>query len=520
MRYTVNPQRWCVHREVMLDHLFDPEVVICEDMDTSLRMVASGIPVFQVKERTTVYVAAADSFTHGDQKKWVKELFYLKRIFAKPVFKACLPGKEKRRLLSMCYFHLAQHYFKQGRKTISFASNLKSIALCLRGYKSGIWKERFVLFVFNLPFIETIVKRFWKRKKVISLTLPTKLSEEEKSLLRPYQTYSISQLHLKYKQHSLVTPEGLIGKFGVLFNDCAFNLRGRGDKNFYVPFAKLFLEQSLVSFRGKSLQRIALNGKYLVIHTKWFNYGFWINSCLVRLIISKEAGLLEDVELIYPEKWDNITYVQQSLALFPELKIKRVPDHLFYSCKELHYLPVRQYTGSVDPAHVALVRSEISKRLQLPSVTPFRKIYLTRKNRGVRLPENEAELISYLTSDGFEIVDFDFLSFTEQVQLMHETKTFISIHGAGMANINFMQAGMQVIELVNAPYARLEYTFPFWKIGTLNGLKHQLLFCETTNNNELLIGTKQKDLSEKEYLVNSSVQVNLEDLKRLLSPIG
>jgi glycosyltransferase involved in cell wall biosynthesis len=134
LKYTVNPQRWCVHRDIMLEHLFDPDVIICEDMDTSLRMAAAGVPIFQVDERTTVYVAASDSFTHGDPRKWEKELFYLKRIFKKSVLKKHLPGKEKRRLLSMCYFHLGHKEFNRNRYTNTILISIKSFALFPKGY--------------------------------------------------------------------------------------------------------------------------------------------------------------------------------------------------------------------------------------------------------------------------------------------------------------------------------------------------------------------------------------------------
>lgn len=158
LRYTVNPQRWCVHREVMLEHLFDPEVVICEDMDTSLRMVAAGVPVCQIKERTTVYVAASDSFTHGDPKKWEKELFYLKRIFAKPILKKHLPGKEKRRLLSMCYFHLGQQAFLQSNRKQTWNYLLRSFLFFPKGYNGQTNKIMFVNLLYSVPLIGKSIK--------------------------------------------------------------------------------------------------------------------------------------------------------------------------------------------------------------------------------------------------------------------------------------------------------------------------------------------------------------------------
>ena len=165
LRYTVNPQRWCVHRELLLEQPFDPNVTICEDMDTSLRIAAAGFPIHQIDDRTTVYVAASDSFTHGDSKKWEKELFYLKRIFAKPILKKYLPGKEKRRLLSMCYFHLANQMTSTKSQRIKFV--LKSFLLFPAGYNGRTNKILCVIFLYNLPILGAMVQKsssFVKRR--------------------------------------------------------------------------------------------------------------------------------------------------------------------------------------------------------------------------------------------------------------------------------------------------------------------------------------------------------------------
>jgi glycosyltransferase involved in cell wall biosynthesis len=152
LNYTVNPQRWCVERSVAQSILFDPEIVICEDLDFSLRVVEAGMSIIQIPSLTTVYVATADSFTHGDSQKWEKELFYLKRIFSKPNLKKNLPVKDVKRLLSMCYYHLSSksHRSQQRRKTVYFA--LKSLFLFPKGYKLGIRKDLFVLILVSVPF--------------------------------------------------------------------------------------------------------------------------------------------------------------------------------------------------------------------------------------------------------------------------------------------------------------------------------------------------------------------------------
>lgn len=145
LNYTVNPQRWCVENTVAKTILFDHQIVICEDLDFSLRIVEKGYPIFQILDRTTVYVAAVDSFTHGDSNKWEKELFYLKRIFSKPSLKKCLPRKDVNRLYSICYYFLAQKYFfkKMRFKTIKYS--FLSITLYPRGYKTRIFKDLIVM---------------------------------------------------------------------------------------------------------------------------------------------------------------------------------------------------------------------------------------------------------------------------------------------------------------------------------------------------------------------------------------
>lgn len=158
LRFTVNPQRWAVHRTIFQEIQFDPEVTICEDMDTSMRIAAAGYPIYQLNLRTTVYVAALDSFTHGDSKKWSKELFFLKKIFCKEVFEGKLPLFEKWRLLSMCYFHLAlkAHDAKQLLSFYQFAA--LSFLLCPVGYNRKTNKILLVNALYGLPLIGTLLK--------------------------------------------------------------------------------------------------------------------------------------------------------------------------------------------------------------------------------------------------------------------------------------------------------------------------------------------------------------------------
>jgi hypothetical protein len=127
-------------------------------MDTSLRIAAAGHPIIQIPERTNVYVAASDSFTHGDPKKWEKELFYLKRIFQKPELKTFLPTKETRRLMSMCYFHLGQIEFSKAHKFKTWHYSLMSFLLYWKGYNGRTNKIMFVSLIYTIPVFGKCIK--------------------------------------------------------------------------------------------------------------------------------------------------------------------------------------------------------------------------------------------------------------------------------------------------------------------------------------------------------------------------
>jgi len=134
--------------------LFDPQIVICEDMDFSLRIVEKGYPIFQILDRTTVYVAAEDSFTHGDSNKWEKELFYLKRIFKKPKLKKKLPKKDKNRLLSICYYFLAQKQFIKLERWHTTNFCIMSIVLYPKGYKERVFKDLLVMLIKSVFYLK------------------------------------------------------------------------------------------------------------------------------------------------------------------------------------------------------------------------------------------------------------------------------------------------------------------------------------------------------------------------------
>jgi len=327
-------------------------------------------------------------------------------------------------------------------------------------------------------------------------------------------TYKVPELRVKEYKNVFVSHEGLCLQNFRLVPYSSFNICTRYDKSFGWQYYKLVLEQYLVSTFGKSLKKIVLppDTTYAVIHTKWFNYSFWITSSLYRLIMLYKSG--KDFTLLYPEEWDDIPYVTESLKAFPNLKKYKIPSGVHVHVPHLLMPEVRPFTACFDGTELQTVRNYMIAHIPnelLNKIYP-EKIYITRKKAKYRKVENEQEVIDFLTPKGFSVIDFDDLSFWEQVALMKGVKEFVSIHGAGFSNIIFMQTGGKITELINEGYAKLEYTFPFWKQAYTCGHSYTPIFGKPVNETTLLIDS-QTQIHSGELLVNQNIVVDVQELE-------
>lgn len=76
----------------------------------------------------------------------------------------------------------------------------------------------------------------------------------------------------------------------------------------------------------------------------------------------------------------------------------------------------------------------------------YKKIFVSRKNYS-RYSIIEKKVISILITRGFEIVCCENLSFQMQIKLFSQCNYLISWHGAGLANLVWMQSNTNVIEI-------------------------------------------------------------------------
>lgn len=343
------------------------------------------------------------------------------------------------------------------------------------------------------------------------LKLPINIDSKNSHFFKKKCHHSFENTKVKELHNVFVSHEGLCLKNGFLVGKSTFNMLPFKDKSFYYENWKLAMEQYIVSKWGKSLEMIYLDEQkyYGIIHTKWFNYSFWINSSLIRLI--RLLQFKKEFTLIFPENWKYIKYVMDTLSAFPTVKYLEIPKgkHLFI--KNLLLPTVRAYTASFNPDELTEIRMFVEKE------TPCRKfvkdfpnrIYLSREKVNLRKIINQEEISHILKKYNFYIINFEDYTFWEQAAIMEQAKYFIANNGAGMSNMMFMKPGAKVLEMVNRKYAENEYTFPFWKMGVLSRLDYYIQFGVVASNSNKLINSKNKiKFKYSEFLVNQDIYIN------------
>ena len=354
-------------------------------------------------------------------------------------------------------------------------------------------------------------------KKSISTKYPINLQEFDRHLFDQVANYTINIPQIKKIKKVFVTNNGFVLKKGILNSKSGLNLKSKHDHTFYIEYWKTALEQNIVCKFGKSIPSVHLKDKtYLLIHSKWLNYSFWITEYLQRLTrVENEIGL-KNLILLYPEEWDTIPYISESLKAF-QIEHFRIPagHHLFID--NLIFPEVREITSYFYPEHIKLVRNrlldEAKQRSQLTH-TP-KKIYLTRGKNVKRAIANEDDLQICFIKKGFEIVSFENLSVWDQIIYMNNADILFTNHGAGFSNVIFMEPNKIALEFLEQDFAHYANPFPHWKLASAVDVNYAYQLCLSDKTKNSSYQPLKKTTGEKRIEhVDRIITVNLEQLKK------
>jgi hypothetical protein len=300
-----------------------------------------------------------------------------------------------------------------------------------------------------------------------------------------------------------------VSRYGEVFRTFKLfspSLEGVNNFNWYRTI-KLFLRRIL------NAKIISLNGTSAVVHDRYsgVNYYHWMIEALPRLILVQK--LYPNCTIILPDRPK--PFITATIEAFGLKNVKALhhneiiktsalifPELVYYDGVENEKEPptdlVEKDASYADEFFkqelIVFVRKKLLDHYFTTPSKPFRKVYISRSLQNIRKLENESEVLMILQRYGFETYFFEEMSFQQQVQLMRETKFFISVHGSNLVNIIFLAEGAQVIEMMNESYVNDAY----YLIASTLGLPYHSVPCRMTPD------CLQKVQNDKSYFINSA----------------
>ena len=168
------------------------------------------------------------------------------------------------------------------------------------------------------------------------------------------------------------------------------------------------------------------------------NYFHWLTDAFPRLISIK--NLLKGRTVLLPFYYREYDYVTRSLSLFKDINIIFIRDEEVVHCKKL-FIPSQSGEGGGNYNEKIIQDTRNFFRSSFKDIQPeiiYDKIYISRANSAYRKVVNERDLIRLLQEYGFEIMHFEEYDWQKQVGMAMRCNYLISPHGAGLANMIFM----------------------------------------------------------------------------------
>lgn len=160
----------------------------------------------------------------------------------------------------------------------------------------------------------------------------------------------------------------------------------------------------------------------------------------------------------------------------------------------------RQRGGSMPKWACEFLRNEFLTGVKANKYAGQERIYISRGDAQHRRVQDEAKLIDYLNTLGFNSVTLNAMSVVEQAQLFSQAKVIVAPHGAGLTNIVFCNPNTKVVEFFSPNYLHPGY----WRLSNQVGLEYYSLLGET------------QPLSPQTRPKTDNITLNLDNLANLL----
>jgi capsular polysaccharide biosynthesis protein len=275
----------------------------------------------------------------------------------------------------------------------------------------------------------------------------------------------------------------------VLFesSDAIFTYDGILLKKLSIHESSIINEKTKKLLKFKYPLNLLKNGKFRKIKTDtktvvvtnyyWPGYFHWLTESLTKLVAAKD--LLKNNTLILPEPKHE--FHAASLKPFLPERVEYLKPNEYTKPNTNLYISYTAPPGNYNKKYITEVASTIKNYYADKKIIGHDKVYISRKKAPKRRIANEEALESLLKSFGYTCVTMEDYSFAEQVNICLNATTLISLHGAGLTNMMFMNKNSKVVEL------RQKGEFQnncYFTLASDMELQYYYLICEKVNPNE------------------------------------
>lgn len=272
---------------------------------------------------------------------------------------------------------------------------------------------------------------------------PLNLIEGDEYLFQNELTKQLPHVKVVHNKYGLVMPNGIL--FSGLSPDLnQFNVN---------PGIKVLLKTYLNTFCSifKIRRLVKLEKAAYVTNSISNNFFHWFFDVLQKLEFLDDIHRGQerfDYKIIIPSTHKSL-FISETLSAFNFNVVWQYKDEVL-SCRDLTVVPDIAPTGNFRKELVKRLRERLKKhffrnRIDINPLNP--RVYITRRSATRRKIVNEDEIIPVLEENGFAIIDMDLIGFYDQINLMFNSEILISLHGAGLSHMLWMNDGAKVMEI-------------------------------------------------------------------------
>jgi len=187
-----------------------------------------------------------------------------------------------------------------------------------------------------------------------------------------------------------------------------------------------------------------------------YNYVHFLNSIVPRIALLKKADKFDNAIFIVEENSGYRKDFLEDIIGIPHNQIVVLMENMVFECGEfiITSRPVDLPFGYPSWA-INYMRSLFPEELN--NSKRDKKIYVSRHDSNRRRVNNEQEVITALTEQGFETVWLEGMHVRDQVRLFNQAEIIVTPHGAALGNLLWCEAGTKIVEIFNDAYINAMY---------------------------------------------------------------